>query len=73
MNVLVTWIREGEPVTAMLDFIELAKSHSGQNMAEALVDSLNRYGIAHKVSTWYLVHMSRRTSTYECLDWLRYG
>ena len=50
MSVLVTWIRDGEPLTAMLDFIELAKSHSGRNMAEALVDSLNRYGIAHKVS-----------------------
>ena len=51
MNVLVTWIRDGEPVTALLDFIELAKSHSGQNMAKALVETLNHYRIAHKVST----------------------
>ena len=50
MNILVTWIRRGEPVTTLLDFVELAKSHSGQNMAEALVDTLKRYGIAHKVS-----------------------
>jgi hypothetical protein len=50
MNVLVSWIREDHPVTAMLELIELAKSHSGNNMAEALVDTLNRYGIAHKVS-----------------------
>jgi hypothetical protein len=49
MNVLVSWIRDGKPVTAILDFIELAKSHSGQNMAESLVETLNRYGIAHKV------------------------
>jgi len=51
MNMLVTWIRDGEPVTALLDFIELAKSHSGHNMAEALVETFNRYGIAHKVSS----------------------
>ena len=51
MNVLVTWIRDGEPVTALLDFIELAKSHSGHNMAEALVETFNRYGIAYKVSS----------------------
>jgi hypothetical protein len=50
MNVLVSWIREDRPVTAILDFIELAKSHSGKNMAEALVNTLDRYGIAHKVS-----------------------
>jgi len=50
MNILVTWIRQDKPVTAILDFIELAKSHTGQNMAEAFVDTLTRYGIAHKVS-----------------------
>ena len=49
MNILVTWIRQEEPVTAILDFIELPKSHSGQNMAEAFVNTLTRYGIAHKV------------------------
>jgi hypothetical protein len=51
MNVFVTWIRNGEPITTILDFIELPKSHSGQNMAQALVNTLNHYGIAHKVST----------------------
>jgi hypothetical protein len=50
MNIFVTWIRNGEPVTTVLDFIELPKSHSGQNMAQAFVDTLNRYGIAKKVS-----------------------
>lgn len=52
MNVLVSWIRHDEPVTTILDFIELPKSHSGQNMAEALVATLNHYGIAHKVSSF---------------------
>ncbi len=51
MNIFVTWIRNGEPITTILDFIELPKSHSGQNMAQALVNTLNCYGIAHKVST----------------------
>jgi hypothetical protein len=51
MNMLVMWIQDGEPVTALLNFIELAKSHLGHNMAEALVETFNRYGIAHKVST----------------------
>ena len=35
----------------MLDFIELAKSHSGQNMAKAFVDTLECYRIAHKGGT----------------------
>jgi hypothetical protein len=51
MNIFVSWIRNGEPITTILDFIELPKSHSGKNMAQALVNTLNRYGIAHKVST----------------------
>ena len=70
MNVLLTWIRDGEPVTALLDFIELAKSHSGHNMAEALVETLNRYGIAHKVST---SSIRARTELTGCLDWIYYS
>jgi len=35
----------------MLDFIELAKSHSGQNMVKPFVDTLEHYGIAHKGGT----------------------
>ena len=50
MNVLVSWIQNDEPVTAILDFIELPRSHSGENMAEAFVEAVTRYGIAHKVS-----------------------
>ena len=57
---------------AMLDFIELAKSHTGWNMAEALVDSLNRYGIAHKVSISYICRDKKCTYEYY-LDWLHYG
>lgn len=69
MNVLVTWIREDQPITAMLDFIELAKSHSGQNMAKAFVDTLERYGIAHKVGT---SSIEVKKKTYRYLDWLNH-
>jgi len=54
MNVLVSWIRNNEPVTGILDFIELPKSHSGENMAKAFFEAVTRYGIAHKVSNWFL-------------------
>jgi len=54
MNILVTWVREGQPITTLLDFVELGKSHSGHNMAKALVDTLKRYGIEHKVSSFSL-------------------
>jgi len=50
MNILVSWIRNNEPVTTILDFIELPRSHSGENMAEAFVEAVTHYGIAHKVS-----------------------
>jgi hypothetical protein len=50
MNILVLWIHNGKLVTAILDFIKLVKSYSGWNMAEALVKTLDRYGIAHKAS-----------------------
>jgi hypothetical protein len=62
MNVMVSWIRQGEPTTAILDFIELPRSHSGQNMAEALVDTLNRYGIAHKVSAFHTQEIMKLTT-----------
>jgi len=53
MNILVTWIQLDELVMAILDFIKLAKSHSGQNLAEAFMYTLTCYGIADKVSRLY--------------------
>lgn len=49
---MVSWNRHNKTVTTILDFIELSKFHLGRNMAEALVATLNRYGIAHKVSSF---------------------
>ena len=35
----------------LLDFIEIAKSHTGVNLAEAFGDVLKEFGIEEKVST----------------------
>jgi len=68
MNVLVSWVRNNEPVTAILDFIELPKSHSGENMAKAFFEAVTRYGIAHKVSN--LFSRGRQITYLAHLDWL---
>jgi len=70
MNIFVTWIRNGNPVMTILDFIELPKSHTGRNMAQALVNTLERYGIAHKVSTCGIQEDSMLT---EDLDGFNYS
>jgi hypothetical protein len=70
MNVLLSWIRNNEPVTGILDFIELPKSHSGENMAKAFFDAVTRYGIAHKVSNRFLRRRHRLITNLARLDWL---
>lgn len=42
-----------EPVTHILDFVELPCSHTGRNMAECVVKVLKEYGIENKVSITY--------------------
>jgi hypothetical protein len=42
--------QEGEALRAVLDIIEVAKSHSGKNLAEALLKVLNDFEIPEKVS-----------------------
>jgi hypothetical protein len=39
----------GVPVCFLLDIVEVAKSHSGVNLAQAFSDVLNDYGIWDKV------------------------
>jgi hypothetical protein len=39
----------GIPVCFLLDIVEVAKSHSGVNLARAFFDILNDYGIGDKV------------------------
>jgi hypothetical protein len=39
----------GVPVSMLLDVVELAKSHTGANLAAAFVEVLRDFGIAEKV------------------------
>ena len=41
---------KGEPLSMLLDLVELACSHSGVNLAAAFLEILKEFGISHKVS-----------------------
>ena len=47
---MVHFEQRGEPMCLLLDIVEVAKSHSGVNLAQAFADILKSYGISHKVS-----------------------
>jgi hypothetical protein len=40
---------EGAPVLMLLDLVEVAKSHSGENLAAAFAKVLEEFGISDKV------------------------
>lgn len=40
---------DGKPLSFLLDIIEVAKSHSGFNLAVAFAGVLESFGIEHKV------------------------
>jgi hypothetical protein len=40
---------KGEPVSMLLDLVEVAKSHSGVNLAAAFAEVLEEFGISDKV------------------------
>jgi hypothetical protein len=40
---------EGEPISMLLDIVEVAKSHTGVNLAAAFAKILEEYGISDKV------------------------
>ena len=40
---------EGVPISMLLDLVEVAKSHSGENLAAAFAEVLKEFGISHKV------------------------
>ena len=46
----VHFAHEGTPVSMLLDLVEVAKSHSGVNLAAAFVKVLEDFGITDKVS-----------------------
>ena len=45
----VHFAHEGVPVSMLLDLVEVAKSHSGVNLAEAFAKVLDDFGISDKV------------------------
>ena len=49
--VTVHFEHEGAPISMLLDLVEVAKSHSGVNLAEAFVNILDEFGIEDKVSS----------------------
>ena len=46
---------EGNPISMLLDLVEVAKSHSGANLAEAFAKVLNEFGIEDKVRIIYIM------------------
>jgi hypothetical protein len=47
--VTIHLVKKNVPVCFLLDIVEVAKSHSGVNLAQAFSDVLEDYGIKHKV------------------------
>jgi hypothetical protein len=59
--VTVHFEHNGEPMCLLLDLVEVAKSHSGINLASAFAKILTDFGISHKVSLLY--HLQKRSLT----------
>ena len=49
MAVTVHLKHKGEPILMLLDIVEVAKSHTGVNLASAFAKILEEYGISDKV------------------------
>ncbi len=50
MAVTVHFEHEGVPISMLLDLVEVARSHSGVNLAETFANILEEFGIQDKVS-----------------------
>ena len=55
----VHFVHEGVPVSMLLDLVEVAKSHSGVNLAAAFAKVLEDFGISDKV--WLMLNLKRYT------------
>jgi hypothetical protein len=60
---------QGEPISMLLDIVEVAKSHTGENLASAFAKILEDYGISDKVliSTDYYNNFTDRLTSYSAL------
>jgi hypothetical protein len=50
MAIMVHFKHEGQPMAILLDVIEVPRSHSGVNLAEAFLDVLRAFGVEDKVN-----------------------
>jgi len=48
-TITVHFEHEGVPISILLDLVEVTKSHSGANLAEAFAEVLEEFGIEDKV------------------------
>ena len=55
MAIMVHFEHEGQPMAMLLDLVEVPRSHSGANLAEAFLDVLRAFGVEDKVSILYLL------------------
>jgi hypothetical protein len=53
---------EGVPISMLLDLVEVAKSHTGENLAEAFENVLKEFGVDDKVSNSFLLHKKLNTN-----------
>lgn len=49
MAITVHFEHQGVPISMLLDLVEVAKSHSGVNLAAAFAQVLEEFGISDKV------------------------
>jgi len=52
---------EGVPISMLLDLVEVAKSHTGENLAEAFEKMLKEFGVEDKVSNVYPLYKKSNT------------
>jgi hypothetical protein len=57
--VTVHFEHHGEPMSLLLDLVEVAKSHSGINLADMFAKVLEDFGISKKVSLFSHLHKIR--------------
>lgn len=50
MAITVHFEHQGEPMSLLLDIVEVAKTHTGVNLAAAFAKILDDFGISDKVN-----------------------
>jgi hypothetical protein len=66
--VTVHFKQQGVPVSFLLDIVEVARSHSGANLAHAFTAVLDDFGIANKVSSHPIIHQNNSPLSKQILS-----